>query len=435
MRWKTLLLLAVAAGLVLFIALYERKLPTTDERRESAQQVFAFKDTEIAGMDLADGDLRWTLRREDGKWRLKAPLDYPADDGTVSGILSALVTLRKERTLDAGADLAGFGLEPPAAVLKLDTAGGPVTLALGAEVPGADQMAVRWVERGESYFVGTNLQTSIRRSVDDLRDKAIFTADTAAVTRIELTYPGPGKRGALWKTDQGWMLDYPFTDLADPEGVDKLLYSFSGLRAKAFIDDPEARGGLKALGLDPPTAVIAFYDKDKKTVLEAQAGRTPGMPAEEFNVRRGDQVFLASAEYWPNLERGLLTIPNPKLFGFSRWEVDKLEAKAGERTLSLERKDDGWRLGGKPLQNTRPVDDLLDRLASLKWMENYKTPALGAETLSMTLTTEKAAVEAVFTADAGDPQAVWATVTGRPHYWKLEKRFVDGLLEALAEIQ
>ena len=40
MRWKTLLLLACAVGLVLFIALYERKLPTTDERREAGQKVF-----------------------------------------------------------------------------------------------------------------------------------------------------------------------------------------------------------------------------------------------------------------------------------------------------------------------------------------------------------------------------------------------------------
>ena len=434
MRWKTLLLLACAVGLVLYIVLVERNLPTTDERRESSQKVLDLKDTDITGLDLADGDLRWTLRKDDGKWRLRAPMDYPAEESSVSGIISALVTLRKEKTLDSGADLKGFGLEPAAATLKLTTTQGPVTLALGAEVPGADRMAVRWAERGEAYFVGKNLMTSIRKSVDDLRDKAIFAADSAAVARIELTYPSTGKTAAVWKGENGWMLDFPFVDLADPEGVDKLLYNFTGLRAKAFVDDADARG-LASLGLDPPRARVVLYDKDKKAVLDAAVGKTPGMPKEEFYVLRGRQVFLVSDAMWDGLDRGMLTIPNPKLFGFSRWEVDRLEIKAGGRSVGAVRNDEGWSVDGKKAGGSAPIDDLLDKLTVLKWMENYKTPALGTEMLTLAISTEKAKVEAKFMADAGDPQSVWAAVTGRPHYWKLEKTFVDPLLEAVAKIK
>jgi hypothetical protein len=434
MRWKPLVLLAVAVALVLFIALFERKLPTTDERREASQKVFDLQDTDITGLELADGALQWALRKEDGKWRLKAPLDYPAEETAVSGILSALVTLRKERTLDPGADLKGFGLDPAAATLKMGTAGGPVTLALGAEVPGADQVAVRWAERGEAYFVGKNLLASLRRPVDELRDKAVFTVDASSVARMEVVYPATGRRTALWKDAGGWMLDSPFTDRADPEGVDKLLFNFTGLRAKAFVDEAEARG-LKVLGLDPPAAVITFTDRDQKPVLEASVGYAFGMGTNEFYLRRGGQVFLVDADLWPNLQKGLLTIPNPKLFGFSRWEVDRLEMSAGGKKTDLERTDEGWKAGGKALASTTPVDDLLNVLTELKWMENYKTPALGEELLSAVITTEKAKVEATFTADAGDPRAVWAVVSHRPNYWKLEKRFLDTLTAKLAEIK
>jgi hypothetical protein len=434
MRWKTLLLLAFAAGLVLFIALYERHLPTTDERREASNQVFPFADGAFTGLDLADGDLRWTHRKEEGKWRLVAPLDYPADDLAVSGLHSTLVTLRKEKTLDPGADLKGLDLEPPAAVLKMETASGRATLVLGAEIPGSGRMAARWVEKGEAYFVGDNLRAALRKSVDELRDKAIFAADTAAVARMELTYPSSGKTASLWKGDAGWMLDVPFTDSADPEGVDKLLYSFSGLRAKAFIDDAEDRG-LKALGLDPPTAIVAFYDRDKKPVLEAAVGRTPDLGPDEFHLKRGGQVFLVSAALWPNLERGMLTIPNPKLLAFHRWEVDRVEARTAERTVAAERSDDGWKVDGKALTDASPVYDLLDRLAALQWMENYKTPALGEEILTVVVTTEKGTAQAVFAADAGDPQAVWAAVADRSNYWKLETKTVEGLVEAAGKIR
>jgi hypothetical protein len=434
MRWKSLVLLAVAAALVLFIVFFERKLPTTDERREASQKVFSLQDADITALELADGALRWALRKEDGKWRLKAPLEYPAEETAVSGMVSAVVTLRKERTLTPGADLKGFGLEPAAATLKMETAGGPVTLALGAEVPGTDQVAVRWLERGEAYFVGKNLLTSLRRPVDELRDKAVFTVDASSVTRMEVVYSATGRRTALWKEEGGWMLDTPFTDRADPEGVDKLLFNFTGLRAKAFVDDAEARG-LKALGLDPPTAVITFTDKDKKPVLEAAVGYAFGMGTNEFYLRRGSQVILVEADLWPNLQKGLLTIPNPKLFGFSRWEVDRMEMAAGGKKTDLERTDAGWKSGGKALASTAPVDDLLNVLTELKWMENYKAPALGATLLSAVITTEKAKVEATFTADAGDPRAVWAVVSHRPHYWKLEKRFLDDLIAKLNAIQ
>ncbi len=83
---KGLILFLIALGLFLFIYFYERKLPTTEEALEREKKIFNLKEEEINYIFLENEDLSWELKKEKDEWKLKKPLDYPADEFNVNSI-------------------------------------------------------------------------------------------------------------------------------------------------------------------------------------------------------------------------------------------------------------------------------------------------------------------------------------------------------------
>jgi len=422
MKARTLLLLAAALGLILFIVLFESKGPTTEERKEREKKVFIVKDGDISGLKFSSPDSSWAVRKVDGKWRLTSPLDYPADETILSELLNSITGLEWEKKLEGGSDLKTLGLKPAMATLTFTTPSGSSTLALGAVVAGTARIAALDEQKGTAYFIPDTLTKSLRKTPTELRSKEIFSVDTAQVAAIELVRMD--RKNTLQKGPTGWTLDFPFPDRANREGVEDLLFGFSGLRAKEFMD-PIDDAKLKALGLMPPFARIAFFDKDKKSLLEASLGRADTLPKNDFYVKRGNQVFLTSHALWEKLEKGTLVFPDPKLLGLQRWEVDRLEMSVGKEKKVLERKDGDWSVGGKKPALQNSMDDLLDHLANLMWMENYKTPKLGPVEITLRIQAGGIKTEAEISPDKENPSFLWAKVSDRPNWWKVDKDKID----------
>ena len=61
-----------------------------------------------------------------------------------------------------------------------------------------------------------------------------------------------------------------------------------------------------------------------------------------------------------------------------------------------------------------------DHLAALQWMENYKTPKMGAVEIRLALQSGKSRIEAEIAPEEGQTKFYWAKVTGRPFFWKLD---------------
>jgi len=432
MKPRTLVLLALALVLMLFIVLVERKMPTTQEREAKAKKVFSLTEDEIMGVKYTSPDNAWEAKRTGDKWRLISPMDTPADESTLSGILSSVANLEEEKELEPGADLGALDLKPAETLVTFTTPKGPVTLALGAAIPGTGRMAVLRTDIGRGVLINAGLSAQLKKTLTELRSKEIFSVDAAQTAVVELEKGG--RTITLRKGPDFWMLDFPFPDRAEREGVDDLLFGFSALRAKEFVDSADAEK-LKALGLDPPYARIAFYDKDRKTLLEASVGRPKGLGKDEFYILRGKQVFLTSHSLWEKLEQGTLAFPDPKLLGLKRWEVDRVGMTLGTDMRVVERKENDWWVDGKKAAASGPVDDLLDHLAALQWMENYKTPKAGPVEIRLAITSGKTKTEVELSKDTADPAFWWAKVSERPYWWKLEDDKVAQLREDLNKIK
>ncbi len=411
MKMKSLILLLIALGLFLFIYFYERKLPTTEEAKEREKKVFNLKEEEINYLFLKSEDLSWELKKERGEWKLKKPLEYPADEFNVSSLLRSIVELEKEKELKE-VNLKDFRLEEPNKFLDFSTDKLKERIIIGVEVPGISQVAIRLEKGGKSYFVPSSFLNSINKSIKDLRSKEIFKYDSGSVNLIEIEKYG--KKINVEKKGKFWYLDFPIKDRAEKENIEDLIYGLSSLRAKEFLDEYDEEK-LKEINLLPPFLKISFYDGEKKLILQGEFGFKKGLEKNDFYVKNGKRVFLASHSLWEKLEKGILLIPDTKVFSFSPWEVMSFKMKTGEREYNFEKKEGKWFLNGKDLKDENPVINILKELSEMKWMHSINK-INNFENLAEALIRGENFVLNSFFYKTKD-ETFWVKVSDRPNYW------------------
>ncbi|MEJ5166885.1 MAG: hypothetical protein WHV67_07640, partial [Thermoanaerobaculia bacterium] len=112
MKWKGLALFVFALGLFLFIILYEKKLPTTEERKEREKKIFNIKEENINYLKFESKDLNWEVKKEKEEWKIVKPIEYKGEEFTINNIKRSIVELEKIKEIGS-ADLKSFGLEEP----------------------------------------------------------------------------------------------------------------------------------------------------------------------------------------------------------------------------------------------------------------------------------------------------------------------------------
>ena len=87
----TLILLLLAVALGVWIKFFESKKPNTTEGRREAGNVVNFDREKLEGITIQNGDDRIELRRQNGKWRLTAPVKDQADNAVVDNLIAILI--------------------------------------------------------------------------------------------------------------------------------------------------------------------------------------------------------------------------------------------------------------------------------------------------------------------------------------------------------
>ncbi len=251
------ILFVLAAVLATFVYFYEIEGEQgRKDAEEATKRLFPGVEQEsIETITLHTTDaVRVEIGRVDNRWRITAPLDFPADDFAVDGIASALTSILSESVIEDPRPHGVYGLgstKTDEYLVRFTAAGAQGALALGNATPvGANAYAA--VEGNDTvYIVASHRMGAFKKSFEDLREKRIARFDRSAVRTIRLSWPdGEGVAGvAIEKADAGWRLVEPIQGPADELTVDELLSTLSTLRADGFIDEP---GTDAQLGLDRP---------------------------------------------------------------------------------------------------------------------------------------------------------------------------------------
>ena len=364
---KLLALTAVVALLFGFIFLFERRMPTTEDRTRKGDLYWDIPEGQVERIELTrSGETLEFQRAGEAGWKMIKPEKYPADPFAVGSVLSELAEFKRAGGEDANdARPADYGLEKPAAKATIvwSEPADPKsrktrTIEFGAAIPGTDVVAARVEGTQKVLFVPAAVLASLRKSADDFESREVFGGAPADMTRLEILR---GRGRLVFARRQGaWWLVEPMSDPADAAEVDRLTASLLGLRARDFIHGSQ---DLAAIGLNPALFRVSITGaRGAVTAVDFGAMRSDG---NTIYARRDGQVLTVERDVLDELSKEAEAFRGRALLGFNRSDAMGIEAAFGKTSFALEQKDGGWNSGGRPVL-AAAADDALGALLELK---------------------------------------------------------------------
>ncbi|MBA3831907.1 MAG: DUF4340 domain-containing protein [Chthoniobacterales bacterium] len=349
----TLLLLILAVALGVWIKYFESTKPNTAETKRQAGNVISLDREKLEGIVIQNGDERIELHRQNGKWRLTAPVQDQADATAVDNLISDLETWQKFAIIPGKGDpkvdkasLAEFGVIQPKLRLKLLMPDAPPEIRFGKEAALQSQMYVRLGEAKDVFIAGQTVRNDIAKKPDDFRDRKLTGLTTAQVTRAVLK--SPAGEIELAKKNEHWELVKPLQARGDDQKIGDLLAQVTNARIEEFVGD--GSGDLHTYGLAEPRGSITIYGADDKQGETLQIGDAP--------ERKKDQVFARflprqGVYALPKKTGEILTVrPNDlrdrHLVRLDGDNLDRIHIQgAGQPEIVLARKGEAWTIASK----------------------------------------------------------------------------------------
>ncbi len=194
------------------------------------------------------------LAQEAGAWNLTAPVQAPADDSAVNGILgqveqARMASIVAEGSEPSAADLRSYGLDRPQVQVTLGAGSTQATLAVGKASPDGSLYA-RDLSRPMVFTVPAGLLGSLAKDATDLRVKDVFAFKSYTAVGVDVTYGGTThtfeKKTPEATADNAtptpvWSQTAPEAKDVNQTAMTDLLNTLSSLRADRFVDSaPDA---------------------------------------------------------------------------------------------------------------------------------------------------------------------------------------------------
>ena len=189
--------------------------------------------------------------KANGEWQITAPTPGRADFSAVEGVAGRVAGLQmKSIAASEAPDLKKFGLDKPAATVKLSTGSAQATLEVGGKAED-NSVYARDTSRPVVFTVEGSLLDDLKKDPFEYRQKDLFDARSFNSTRLEII--GRGQTIAFEKTksknkegqeEEKWRQVSPQARDVDQAKVEALLSVLTGAQATAFVagsktDKPE----------------------------------------------------------------------------------------------------------------------------------------------------------------------------------------------------
>jgi hypothetical protein len=350
MRTSTLLLLLAVLALGLYIGLFERRMDSTDKKREIARRVLRFDPTRITGVRVVREGLQFALEKREDQWRLSSPFAARADAGAVARLIDNLELLERSDVIRAkeqrkqGLTLSDFGLDPPRARIVLASPEKTWTLLVGRDTPVGENLFLKEENDTTVFVTSTNLLADLPAGVDVLRDRRLFLGFPGEVTRLDIRRR-EGLLNLVRTEGGGWRMQQPWTGRAALDAVKGLLDPLFTTRIAEFV--AESFDAASLYGLDEPAAQVSLIGDRRHGEQVLQLGK----PVE----RNTNQVYatLQPEGFIFTVDRALLdalqlkadTVRDRRLLTLPAHEIGYIRVEEGERSIHLARGEAGaWEL-------------------------------------------------------------------------------------------
>ncbi len=324
--------------------------------KEKSEALIPFSNSEITGISLNG---KFELKKQDGQWKLIAPITDLADPVTVESYLSSLTTEKSKATVvgdgydgveKANIDWKTYGLEATAPTLTLTAGEKKRTIQIGTEKAYDGSLYARIDGANAVVLLSAAVSGSMEKTDREMRDKRFFprAADQKApvIQSVEVIKPAGGgfkleKKGEDWLVagdKNAWPLDQ--------SKVREFVDSAVGLRgADIWAEDKTEKRILASRKLDRPALTLRLKPESGET-LEAKLA--PLEKDQTLTAGYGSARTLILAVYKAQVEdlmRPLEALQDKKKpFKFNLTDVTSIEFGARDLFLPIAVNKDkaGW---------------------------------------------------------------------------------------------
>jgi hypothetical protein len=409
-------------------AVWVYKHPASDDTKKSADgsntKLLTIADDQFQGIKIAKVSGETVeLKKENGKWRMTAPRQLPADQDAAGSMQSTLGNLTSDNLIEPNAtDLKGFGLDQPTldvSVMRKD--GKTDRLLIGDDTPTGSGAYAKLAGDARVFTVGSTVKSTLDKRPDDLRDKRLLTFDSDKLSRVELTAKGAtvefGKNG-----QSEWTIVKPRPLRADGGAVDGLISKLKDAKMDATSTPEEAA---KKFAGSTKLAVVTVTDAGGAQTLEVRRDQEKNVYAKSSVV---DGIYKANVDLGDAVDKGLDDFRNKKVFDFGFSDPSKVDLKG----VSYVKEGDKWKAGGKVMDNTT-VQNLIDKLRDLS-ATRFAEKGGGTPVFEATVTSNGGKrVEKVTISRQGDQS--FAQREGEPSIYVLDSKAVEDLQKAAGEVK
>ena len=401
---------------------------------EASPKILAFNSGDVTGLVIHRKDrpeVRLS-RNESGAWQITAPKPLAADQDSVSNVISTLSTLTSERLLEEKvSDVAAYGLANAAVELDVTLKDNKTQkLLVGDQTPAGNSYYAMLAGDPRLFKLASYNKTSLDKTVNDLRDKRLFTADFDKVSQVELVNQKPDKKQDITfaREKDAWQILKPKPYRADSYQVDDLIRTLREARFDTSTDSDDAKLAA-AFKSASPLAVAKVTGASGTQELELRKAK------DDYYAKSSavSGIYKVQAYLGTSLDKTLDDFRNKKLFDFSYQEPNKLEIHDGSKSYFLTYSgSEWWGPDGKKLDGTS-ADAVVSKVRDLsadKFPDSgFTTPALEIIVTS----NDGKRVEKVSLAKSGD--AYLGKRENEPELYEVASAAVTELQKAAADLK
>lgn len=391
MSWKRTVLAFVILILMIMALILDSRITATRKYRavRDASLADSVNVSQVDQLHLKNSQGSVRVIRTSNGWRMKEPVDAPADAEVVDTVLTNITAARRRNTVDAK-NLAQYGLGTPEIEVTLVTDsssfgdhGTSFGLQLGFESIYTGQVFARYPTGNEVFTVGEHVRNTLLRSPLDFRMTRLVDIDTGNLdkyTSFEIITPGDDSVTLQMNTGE-WEISEPTSAPAEPSVVQEYFDRLGILRAVGYVGQTS----------DRPTSLSAALEALSSPTLAVRLNAEPnaGVRPQQLNIalaegpdgpvyvaqRPGEpEVMIITSDAVGEIRRSPHYFRSRNLFTIQPEDVGLFTIQiARAAPTALVRNDQGeWELVGDPefRINQGAVYDRLGALTSLR-VEDY----------------------------------------------------------------
>lgn len=316
-------------------------------------QLWQVAGNQVQVIEVERGAEKFTVRRDGAFWKVAGPFAATAYLPAVQPLLDVAAAPKAERYEAHAGDLAKYGLDHPAEILRAalkpdrpDDPAGTKEIQFGKPVvDGQPARFARLTDQPGVFVIGGSAAEAVARPALDLLDRKLLAIDPRQVTKLDGT--GPGGAWSARRDGDKWIIDSMNPAASgDRAVVDAMIGTLADLQALKFAaySPPD----WAKFGLDKPTATltvtVAAGDKPVSHTIALGMHPEPSDRQRFARIDNGAAVAVLSSTVTTELARPVLELVDRGIFKFDPKTLTGVLRRIGEQELLLQKTDGQWKI-------------------------------------------------------------------------------------------